>query len=193
MDYRGQGGETPTKQLRRLMDNVMLDLETLDTRITGVIISIGAVWFDGNQLGAEFYGVLDIEDQYKYGRTLNPSTFKWWVNQSEAARDVFRHAPTKTSKVLEDFVDFLGKGNKWAKVWGNGSDFDNAMLGSLYETYGVQKPWSYSNNRCFRTLKSLAPKILKPNRVGTHHNALDDAKTQAEWANGIMTWLKTHG
>lgn len=169
------------------MDNLMIDLETLDVKPSAVVVSIGAVWFDGkDRLGAEFYEVCDLDDQFRYGRTMAPSTVKWWLQQSAEAREVFIKPPTKTSKVLADFVDFLGEGNKWAKVWGNGADFDNIILGGLYETYGVARPWSYGNNRCFRTLKNLY-QIIPPNRVGTHHNALDDAKYQAEWANAILS------
>lgn len=171
------------------MDNVMIDLETLGVSSSSIIVSLGAVWFDGkDRLGAEFYQVFDLDDQAKYGRTINPSTVKWWMNQSEGARAVFQKPPTKTSTVLADFVDFLGEGNKWAKVWGNGVDFDNVLLGTLYETYGLQKPWSFGNNRCFRTLKNLVPSI-PPDREGVHHNALDDARYQARWANMLLSSL----
>lgn len=174
-----------------LMDNVMLDLETLDTRSSGVIVSIGAVWFDGvDRLGKEFYRVLDLSDQCKYGRTISPDTLKWWFKQSDAARAVMSAPPVKTSQALADFVDFIGEGDKYAKVWGNGADFDNIMLGGLYDTYGVAKPWSYSKNRCFRTLKNLI-EMTPPDREGTHHNALDDARYQAVWANLILS--KFHG
>lgn len=171
------------------MDNLMIDLETLGTNVGSIIVSLGAVWFDGKErLGTEFYKVFDLADQAKYGRTINPDTVKWWMNQTEVARKVFQVAPTKTSVVLADFVSFLGEGTKYAKVWGNGADFDCVLLGSLYETYGVQKPWSYSNNRCFRTLKHLGNglNVPEPAREGTHHNALDDARHQAMWANKIL-------
>jgi hypothetical protein len=173
------------------MDNIMLDLETLDVRPTGVIVSLGAVWFGDGRTGATFYGVFDLEDQVRYGRTMNPSTLRWWLKQTPEARAVFNAPPTRSSQVLADFVDFLGEGTRYCKVWGNGADFDNVMLGSLYETYGVPRPWNYGNNRCFRTLKNIgiAQGVIQPDRTGTHHNALDDAIYQAEWANAIFDKL----
>jgi hypothetical protein len=167
------------------MDNIMIDLETLGTSPTSIVVSLGAVWFGENGLGAEFYGVFDIADQGKYGRTMNPDTIKWWMQQSPAAQAVFRHAPTKTAKILADFVDFFGDIKNVVKVWGYGSDFDCVILRSLYDTFGVQAPWSYKNTRCFRTLVAENSHVPAPTRDGVHHNALDDAKYQAAWASLI--------
>ena len=33
-------------------------------------------------------------------------------------------------------------------VWGNGSDFDNKILSSLYADAGISSFWKYSGNRC---------------------------------------------
>jgi exodeoxyribonuclease VIII len=40
------------------------------------------------------------------------------------------------------------------------------------------QPWRHWNDRCYRTVKSLYPDV-KLERVGTHHNAVDDAESQA--------------
>lgn len=42
---------------------------------------------------------------------------------------------------------------------------------------GLEQPWAFWNDRCYRTLKARSE--LKIARTGTHHNALDDAKSQA--------------
>ncbi len=42
----------------------------------------------------------------------------------------------------------------------------------------MEEPWNFWNNRCYRTLKNLHPKIELV-RTGVHHHALADAKTQA--------------
>jgi exodeoxyribonuclease VIII len=80
---------------------------------------------------------------------------------------------------LDRFTDFLQPvGFKRVKVWGNGSDFDNAILSCCYGATGREVPWDFWHNRCYRTLKALrpGPKLV---REGTYHNALDDAKSQA--------------
>lgn len=164
-----------------LAEDVMLDLETLATTPNAVIISVGAVYFSKEKLGGTFYAVLDPEDQQANGRVISPDTMAWWAKQSPEARKVFDEEPTPTAKALADFADFLG--NRNVKVWGNGADFDCVLLGSLYEAFGMRKPWSFTNNRCFRTLKNISqPRTNLPPRRSTHHNALDDAIYQAEHA-----------
>lgn len=165
----------------------MLDLETLDTSPTAVIVSIGAVKFnkDGS-IGKSFYDVIDRSEQVAKGRTINPQTLDWWFKQSEEARSVFKITPCTSVKLsLEAFSIYASETGEQVNMWGNGADFDCVLLGSLYETFGLKKPWSYSNNRCFRTLKNIC--IAKdshamPQREGTHHNALDDAVYQAKCA-----------
>lgn len=180
-----------------MFENVMLDLETLDTASTAVVLSIGAVAFDpySNEIGDTLYVELsqDIAMQQRNGRTISGDTVRWWMQQSEEARKVF--APTEgangtTATGLRLFTDFLyanGKNN--AKVWGNGADFDNVILGSLFESFDTPRPWSYSKNRCYRTMKGLGIGPREPVRIGTYHNALYDAITQAKHLQEIFKCL----
>ena len=169
------------------MEDVMLDLETLDTSPNAVVISLGAVFFNENKLGSTFYRVLDVDEQSARGRIVNPQTMEWWAKQSPAARKVFDATGEPVLLVLQDFAEFLGDRN--LKIWGNGADFDNILVGSLYDMWGVKRPWSYGNNRCYRTLKNIvnrAPGDKLPDRLNVHHNALDDAVHQAECAQHYM-------
>ena len=70
-------------------------------------------------------------------------------------------------------------------MWGNGAEFDNVILSQAYKNVEKEVPWQYYNNRCYRTVKNLFPHI-EMERVGAHHNALDDAKSQAEHLLGII-------
>jgi len=178
-------------------NHVMLDLETLDTVPGGVILSIGAVYFDyeTQELGEDFHKIISVKESENIGLTISVDTFVWWNKQSVEARKTLIEAEassTTPKEVFDEFNLFLDKGkNGWKKVklWGNGSDFDNIMLASAYEKAGVTLGWKYYNHRCHRTLKNLRPDI-KIDRVGTHHNALDDAKSQAEHAMRILKALK---
>lgn len=64
------------------------------------------------------------------------------------------------------------------RVWGNGAAFDNVILASAYRRVTAGTPWQYWNDRCYRTVKALHPDVPMQ-RTGDHHNALDDAISQA--------------
>lgn len=186
--------------------NVMLDLETLDTKPTALILSIGAVAFDPNsfELGPTFYAELsnerDMQHQQEMGRTISPSTVTWWMQQSDEAKKIFAKTPQDGIQrlsppvALVEFNKFLVEhGGKDCRVWGNGADFDNVVLGSLYDSYGIGRGWSYGKNRCYRTVKNICPvpyQSIVPQ--GVAHNALDDAVNQAQQLQEIFACLNRH-
>lgn len=162
------------------MKHIVVDLETLGTVPGCVILSVGAVFFDETGLGAEFYKVINKRSCEEAGLLVNQDTVDWWNKQSMDATQVLRDAETSVdtlASVLEEFNAFI-KQDTGVKVWGNGADFDNPILAKAYEAVGVKQGWLPYNGRCYRTLKNIAPgpKLV---RVGTYHNALDDAKSQA--------------
>lgn len=178
------------------MKDVMVDLETLGMVPGCVIISIGAVFFDSTGLGDEFYTVVNRMDAEARGLTVDAATVKWWTQQSDEARKVLHDSSRKKTSLplmmaLAQFDRFLSSRGDVTnvRVWGNGADFDNPILAVAYDRLGQRPPWKFWNNRCFRTLKNLAPEEAKPPRQGTHHNALDDAKHQAEHAVRALRWL----
>lgn len=156
------------------MKNVMLDLETMSTKPNASIISIGAVAFDMDKDEFEqFYVGINLESCEQAGLHISAGTVKWWCEQSEAARcAVYSPDLESLTSGLKSFSDWLSKFDE-PVIWGNGSDFDNVVLGNAYEAVGFETPWSYKQNRCFRTLKSCFKVELE--RLGIHHNALADA------------------
>ena len=179
-----------------MFDHVMIDLETLDNKPTSAIVSIGAVKFDPKfgKLGDTFYRVVEIESALKFG-TASGSTIKWWMKQSDAARDVFNMTTLENVSdlptALRDFSDWLARtGQDFDyKVWGNGASFDNTILRHAYEQTGIPAPWQFWNDRCYRTFKGMWPQIKMTKRTGTHHNALDDAISQADHLSEILRKL----
>jgi len=170
--------------------HAMVDLETLDVKATGVIMSIGAVAFDpmGTEMGERFYTVISIDDCLKHGLTTSPDTLKWWLKQSPEAQSVM-HEAKASNKTLEDALSAFSvwwKANKLKYLWGNGAAFDNAMLSYAYTRTNIDQPWVCWNDLCFRTLKNLNSEVPATPRHGTYHNALDDAITQAYWCQAIF-------
>lgn len=171
--------------------DVMVDLETLGTGPGCAIVSIGAVAFDARSghIGASFHVLVSPASCRELGLREETGTIEWWAKQSEAARAVLAEAErdgVSMNAALEQFAAFLRShgGRPSVRVWGNGADFDNAILADLYRRTGREAPWAFWNSRCFRTLKSIAPGY-EPDRKGVHHNAVDDARHQAEWACAI--------
>lgn len=166
------------------MSDIMVDLETYDTRPTAALLSIGAcrVDWENGEISDHFYRVVNLQTCLDAGLTESASTKAWWDKQSEEARRVFTDPSVTLLQALSDFATYLKffDASK-VKVWGNGSDFDNTILINAYNKLGLDAPWRFYNNRCFRTVrKEFAHLIQEPKREGTYHNALDDAIFQAK-------------
>lgn len=163
----------------------MVDIETLGTAPGSIILSIGAVRFGSKGLGDSFYEEISMRSCVDRGLTFDPDTLQWWLRQDEEARAVLNPAkPMGLDTALREFVGFVGEDTR---VWGCGSDFDNSLIGQACRLCGIP-PLPFWHNRCYRTLKALAPHI-KQDRKGTYHNAHDDARTQAEHAIAICKAL----
>ena len=150
--------------------HVMLDLETLDTQPSAVILAIGAVKFDKDEvlLGQSLLLFPEWEG------TVACSTMEWWSKQApESKNQMFNSTKRPLAECLAEVKDFCGD----LPVWGNGSDFDNAIVNHRCKALGLT-PLPYRNTRCFRTVKNLFDSTAwtKP---GIAHNPLSDAVAQA--------------
>lgn len=180
-----------------MKNQIMVDMETLGTRADAIVLSVGLVKFDLNdhmgEFGDTFYTVISIDDQAAQGRYRCPKTEKWWEGQKPDARKVLETTDrTPLAQALEEIYDFFGFEEYC--VWGNGADFDNAMLQHLFTTNGYEPPWKFWDNRCFRTYKAMFGNLtFKPVNMGVAHHALDDAKFQARHCQIIHQKLKEIG
>ena len=167
---------------------VMVDLETLGSGSNAVIISIGAVEFDPVTaiIGREFCENVNPQSCVDLGLKMDADTVMWWMKQTTEARSAFKNPGRHLSAVLLDFATWFPDG---ATLWGNGATFDNVILSNAYKSAGLKQPWPYWGDRCYRTLKNLRQDIAMA-RTGTHHNALDDAKSQAQHAIQILQAMK---
>lgn len=160
-------------------DHVMVDLETADNVPTSAIVSIGALVFQGPNVGLCFYTAVDFLSSKNLGLTESKKTMDWWANQDPKAQAVFTDPKRKPVLVaLADFYVFMQALSN-PLLWGNGSDFDNAILHTAYRLAGMQPYWDFWNNRCYRTAMA-GIQLPRESRVGVYHNALNDAQTQAE-------------
>lgn len=189
------------------MNEVMVDLETLDNVPGGVILSIGAVFFDwrARVLGPRFYTTISVASSKHYGLSVSADTLAWWEKQSPEARRVLEEAMGPHACPLPDALAGFGvwlaqhcqerdkNGLPAVNLWGNGSDFDNAFLQVAYARVGSKPQWNFWRNESFRTLKNRVGntfyRVPKPEVQGTAHNALDDAVAQARHACELLHHL----
>ena len=180
------------------MTNIMLDLETLGTKSDSAILSIGAAAFNEDSIINEFYTTINVHSCVENGLKMYPDTVCWWANQSDVTKKGIFDSTITLSAALSDFslwvrsmeVSMLDS----VRMWGNGEDFDNVVLREAYLKVGTPPsriPWHFRNNMSYRTLKNLLPHV-EIKRVGEHHNALDDAKSQALHAIKLLKELN-HG
>lgn len=176
------------------MTHVMIDLETLGTVYHAPVLSIGAIEFNPNtgELGKKFYARIDIADAVKHGRASG-DTIRWWLSQSDEARQELITARHSATHVFEKFDEYVRAFGGDVKVWGNGATFDISILEFAFSRV-LKKvaPWKFWNVRDCRTVKDLATGLVsfEVERIGTHHNALDDAIHQARWVSNAWMGLR---
>jgi hypothetical protein len=167
-----------------MANDIMIDLETLDTSPDCVILTIGAVRFDprGNGVAERLELKPTVEDQTEiYNRSINPDTIRWWSEQSPEALD---EAFDETGRI--PFVECLETLYKfcWNRraVWSNGAPFDLVVMENAWRQTSDKPnpiPWPFWSMRDTRTLYEIAGVKLKDGGFVTSHRAVDDAERQA--------------
>lgn len=176
------------------MNDLMLDLETLGNKSNSALLSIGAVEFNRytGEYGREFYKIIDLQSSLDAGLTINGSTFYWWLQQSQSARDEICKEGEHIMTVLSKFNEFIKSLNRDILIWGNGARFDIGILEDAYVRCGYNKmPWNFRNERDVRTILDLAPHIKNSIPViSIEHHPIHDCKFQIQYVSKILSNLK---
>jgi hypothetical protein len=172
--------------------HVMVDLETTGNAAGCGILSIGATTFNhqGVRSREEFYVQIDPDSLHDF--PADPETLRWWKEQSKEAYNAAWGGKTPLVKALQLFQQFCLEQKGEIILWGNGAAFDNVILAAGYDNCGIIKPWSYWNDRCYRTLKNLFPYVSAFQFEGEKHNALDDAVHQALHCEALLNWASRY-
>lgn len=164
-----------------MANDIMIDIESLDTNPNCVILSIGAVLFDPRGTGVVERINLKpmIEEQTEvHGRTIDEDTLRWWSTQSEAALDEALGDAGRIS--FKECMEVLYKfcWNRRA-VWSHGAGFDVVAMESAFRNLEMKLPWAYHTVRDTRTLFDITGCKLQTNGYVTTHKAVEDAERQA--------------
>lgn len=181
--------------------HIVLDLETMGTKQDAAIIEIGMVIFNHTGLDGtanvleQWSSAIRLESSMKYGGTADAGTITWWMDPDRSeARDTLlvgsqMSLPSALNVVATKILDYSRLEPK-PLIWGNGVNFDNAILKSAYERLDVKVPWGFRQDADFRTLKLLyKDAVPEPAFVGTPHIALDDARHEAVWLSQILKYI----
>ena len=168
-----------------MANDIMIDLETLDTSPYCVILTIGAVRFDPKGMGVverlELRPTIDEQTEI-HNRIINDDTLRWWSTQSpEAIDEAFGDRDRISFKeCMEALYKFCW--NRRA-VWSNGAGFDVVACETAFRQTLTDKPnpipWPYYTVRDTRTLYEVAGVKLKDGGHKTSHKAVEDAERQA--------------
>jgi len=165
--------------------SVMIDIETLGTESGCAVLSVGAVEFDTDGVGYGYHESISLTSCEAAGLHIDAETLEWWLAQDEEAREVLSGGDD-LEDVLQEFSDFV-EGHE--EVWANSPSFDCAILEHAFDAVGLEVPWEFYHERCFRTLKKL-PVSVDIEQEGEEHDALADAWYQARVASEILSKLE---
>ena len=175
------------------MQHLMIDIETLDTKPSSIVLSIGGCLFNstpcGLNIGECIYLELDTKRQEEVGRTLSLDTVLFWSQQSPGLEQLkSQNNPIENS--LEDLRHFIVR-NQVTDVWSKPPHFDLVILESLFSDFGIDFPPKFRSWRDVNTVQLIRKGLHMPKIefIGTQHHALDDAQHQARIVGNTLLQL----
>jgi hypothetical protein len=179
---------------------VSIDLETAGLGTNAPIIAIGAVRFVPNPSrqtlpfgNHDFHVAVNLVGQ----TPIDPETFYWWLNQNAEARGgalegqgglSLGNALRALWQWLQADTTVVGRNSNFeGEMWIRG-DRDSVWLEEAHKREGVAIPYKFRNVRDQRTIVDFAERrgLVMPHRNGVAHDALDDARYQAECLQAVF-------
>jgi hypothetical protein len=168
--------------------HLMVDMETLAVTPDATILSIAAVHFDpnGSSYSDSLYFKVNLDDQHKLGRSIDPNTIEWWSKQNSI---VMEEAFSENDRI--PIGPALNRFHKFAwgcdAFWSHGATFDLVILENLCRQLNVNIPWQYWQLRDTRTLFDLGFDPQMPQN--SKHDALQDAIRQVIGVQNVFRQL----
>ena len=159
----------------------MIDIETLDTEDTAVILSIGVCKFNpytSEQPHTRQLWLPSLEEQFKLDRTASESTLEWWSKQDpeileRALSEVGRQSCVTVAKEINKY--FVGVD----EIWAQGVLFDINIIANLFKMLDIHTNWAYWQISDSRTIFKMMPQDPRKGLQEDLHDASADAYYQA--------------
>lgn len=164
--------------------HLMLDCETLGTKPSAPIVSLGAVFFNEHtgEIGPTFYRTVHLATSVRLGFVIEPEAVLFWLEQPDEARNAIRFNAVTAEDAFVDFVDWVaenGPAKGDLRIFAASPAFDCVKVEAHLKALELPVPWFYWAERDYRTIRERNRVVEEAERVG-HHNALGDAIHQAE-------------
>lgn len=166
------------------MNHIMLDIETLDTKNSAVVLSVGGCVFNptrknaNEQLGECIYLELNAYQQAAVGRTISLDTLYFWSKQNPGLEqfDTPRNLIEGDLTLLSAFMAH----NSVTCAWSKGPSFDLCILRSLFSDFNLEFPIEFRKWYDVRTIELVRSVLQLPSIEfsGIEHHALSDAQYQ---------------
>lgn len=184
--------------MKKQLDNVMLDFETLGVGPRAPIAQIGAVYFDNNFVTIDTR-TLDVNIKLYDSSTcpvkVEPSysTIDFWLKQpKETIEDVFEDSG-ETDNDLFKIFNLLNIFLKDVDYIYCHTSFDQVLLTYYLQQLGIKPNFKYTQFMDIRTIYRLCDFDYKnhPREINnTYHTALGDCIHQISCLKAAMTKLK---
>lgn len=171
---------------------MMIDIETLDTKSSAVVIQIAAVPFTYTKKGAvNITGELDyklpVAPQLGLGRTISEATVKFWLNDPDKQQllgsllsEGSAYVGESYEQAIQDLFEFVEETGT-REIWTQGPTFDVIILEDMAKQLGVDISWKFYQVRDLRTVQEFVghdDKSRAMKKANSNHNALDDCHSQ---------------
>lgn len=175
-----------------MMNDVMIDLETLGNTPDAAVVQFGACFFNRytGDIGNRYECRISLNSEIKAGFKTTASTILWWLDQSKESREaVFKNLEmlsVKSENAWQTIRRFLDTADY---IWSHAT-FDFVITQNHFNFYGILY-LPFRAARDIRTIYELAE--YKPNFdnfVGEKHTAMADAIFQAKCVAECFQLLK---
>lgn len=139
------------------MKAISLDIETLDTTSSAVVLSIGACVVTPDGCRDSFYTRVSISEQLGLGRTISEGALRFWLARpADVQKSTFGdNEGSPVTAALKALALWVRRQGADVGVYCKGPQFDAAILDSLADAAGCQRPVHYKQWRDVRTLEDL--------------------------------------